>query len=395
MNLLVYGAAGVFALSCLVLFRRPGRPVLGTLTVSTCAAILLGALVLVCAAPPTLAAVNDLTGVVNFGAPLTYGMLSAYSCALLVLLVNWRGGPRSRIRRRVLASMAAYAVLIAALVVLFTLAEAPDERLTDLDTYYANTPFMREMILLYLAGHSAATLVMCAVCVKWGREVTGLLRTGLRLILAGSLLDLVGFQLAKYTAVVARWYGHDVDFLSTTLAPPMASLGALVCSAGFVLPRLLPAAVAQWRGLGDYRRLGPLWALLRFAPTAPKPAASWWQSPRERLQWREVSIHDALLALAPYFDDRVREREHEAALRAGRTARQARLAAEAAMLTDAARRAAAHEEPPADPSTYRLHATQVSGPGALVELARTLGRAPAGAPAREGTVRAAHGWTHG
>ncbi|MET9252765.1 MAB_1171c family putative transporter [Streptomyces sp. NPDC048182] len=378
MSVVVYLAAGAFALSSLVLLRRPRTPVRAPLALSTCAAVLLGASVLVCAAPATLAVVNDLTGVPNFGAPLTYGMLSAYSCALLVLLVNWRGGPRARVRRRVLRCVAAYAVLIVAIVVLFLLADPDTERLTDLDTYYANTRYMREMILLYLAGHSAATLVMCAVCARWAREVTGLLRLGLRLILIGSLLDVVGFQLAKYTAVAARWSGHDLDFLSTDLAPPMASLGALTFSAGFVLPRLLPAAVAQWQGLDDYRRLGPLWRLLRFAPTAPKPPAAWWQLPRERLQWREVSIHDALLALAPYFDDRVRERERAAALRAGRSAHEARLAAEAAMLADAAQRAAAREEPPPRPSTYRLHATEVTGPGGLVELARNLDRSPAG-----------------
>ncbi|MFV0136173.1 MAB_1171c family putative transporter [Streptomyces sp. HMX87] len=395
MSLVVYLAALVFGLACVVLFRRPRLAVSDPLTLSTCAAIVLGALVFVCSAPLTLAAVNDWTGVPNFGAPLTYGMLSAYSCSLVVLLINWRGGPRERVRRRVLRTMAAYALLIVAVVVLFALADARTERLTDLDTYYANTPYMREMILLYLVGHSAALVMMCAVCVKWSREVTGLLRTGLRLILTGCLLDVVGFQLTKYLAIVARWSGHDLDFLSTVIAPPMASLGALTCSAGFVLPRLLPAAVAHWRGLGDYRRLGPLWALLRFVSTAPKPPVSWWQSPRERLQWREVSIHDALLALAPYFDDRVREREREAALRAGRSAHQARLAAEAAMLADAARRVAAREAPLDSPSTHRLHATEVSGPSGLVELAEALAASPAASAVCEGTVRAAHGWNQG
>ncbi len=238
-------------------------------------------------------------------------------------------------------------------------------------------------------------LMMCAVCVRWSREVTGLLRTGLHLILTGCLLDVVGFQLTKYAAVAARWAGHDLDFLSTAVAPPMASLGALTCSAGFVLPRLLPAALAHWRGLDDYRRLGPLWSLLRFVTTAPKPPAAWWQLPRERLQWREVSIHDALLALAPYFDDRVRTRERDAALRAGRSAHQARLAAEAAMLADAARRAAAREAPLEAPSTHRLHATEVCGTSGLVELAEALAASPAANAVREGTVRAAHGWNHG
>ncbi len=387
----MYLAAGLFGLSAVVLLRRPRTAVRDPLTLSTCVAIVLGSLVFVCSAPLTLATVNDLTGIPNFGAPLTYGMLCAYSCSLLILVIHWRGGPRERVRRMVLRSIAAYVPLVAAIVVLFALGDAHTERLTDLDTYYANTPYLREMILLYLVGHSAATLTMCALCVKWSQEVTGLLRAGLRLILAGSLLDVVGFQLTKYTAVVARWSGHDLDVLSTKVAPPLASLGALLCSAGYVLPRLLPLLVAHARSLRDYRRLGPLWSRVRFGSNAPRPPSSLWQSPRARLHWREVSIHDALLGLAPYFDDGVRERALTAARRAGRGAHEARIAAEAAMLADAARRAAAREEPLQAPSGYRLHATEVSGTGGLVELALALAHAPAETAAPESTVRTPHG----
>ncbi|MEY9991068.1 hypothetical protein ABIE67_003100 [Streptomyces sp. V4I8] len=393
MSLVVYLAAVALALSAAVLFRRPrttaGKPSpTNPLTVSTCVAITLGAVVFLCSAPMTLAAVNDLTGIPNFGAPLTYGLLSAYSCSLLILLINWRGGPREGVRRLVLRCIAVYVPLIVAIVVLFALADARVERLTDLDTYYADTPYMSAMIVLYLLGHSAAMVAMSVVCVRWGREVTGLLRTGLRLIFVGALLDLVGFQLTKYTAVVARWYGHDLDFLSTTVAPPMAALAALICCAGFVLPRLLPAAVGHWRGLRDYRKLDPLWSRVGFVSTAPKPPSPWWQLPEERLHQREVAIHDALLALAPYFDDRVRERALSAALGDGRRAHEARVAAEAAMLTTAAHRAAAREEPLRTPSTYRLHATEVSDTGGLVELAQALGRTGAADTVREGTVRA-------
>ncbi|MEU8649971.1 MAB_1171c family putative transporter [Streptomyces sp. NPDC048737] len=391
MSLVVYLAGAVLLLSAAVLFRRPRSAAPNPLTVSTCVAITLGAFVFVCSAPVTLAAVNDLTGIPNFGAPLTYGMLSAYSCSLLILLAYWRGGPPERVRRQVLRGIAVYGPLIVAVIVLFALADAPVERLTDLDTYYANTPYMREMIVLYLLGHTAAIGAMAVVCVKWAREVTGLLRTGLLLILVGALLDLVGFQLTKYTAVVARWTGHDLDFLSTSVAPPMAALGALLCSAGYVLPRLLPAAVAHGRGLRDHRRLLPLWARVGFVSVAPKPPVSWWRLPEERLHWREVAIHDALLALAPYFDDRVRARALAAALGEGRGAHEARIASEAAMLAEAARRAAAREAPCATASTHRLHATEVSGAAGLVELARELARTPVPDTAGEGTVKAFHG----
>ncbi|MEU3251644.1 MAB_1171c family putative transporter [Streptomyces sp. NPDC006997] len=383
MSYVVYLAAAALGLSGVLLFRRPRNP----LVLSTSVAITLGALVFLCSAPLTLAAVNDLTGIPNFGAPLTYGMITAYSCALLILLTHWRGGSRARVRRLVLRSVAAYTLLVVAIIVLFAHADADTERLRDLDTYYANTPYMREMILLYLLGHSAATLVMAAVCVRWAREVTGLLRTGLRLIVLGAMVDVTGFQLAKYTAVAARWTGHDLDTLSTNVAPPMASLAGLLCAAGFVLPRLLPSLTAHWRGLTDYRRLTPLWSLLRHVSTSPKPPTSWWDLPPTRLHWREVCIHDALLALAPYFDDRIRAHAHAAALRAGASPHQARVTAEAAMVTDAARRAAAREAPLDRPSAHRLHATEASGTSDLVELSQALHHPLPPAARREDTAR--------
>ncbi|MCD7439649.1 hypothetical protein K4B79_15610 [Streptomyces lincolnensis] len=392
MSLVVYLAAAVFGSVCFVIFRsRPRSAVPNPLTVSTCAAIVLGSLTFVCAAPVTLAAVNDLTGVPNFGAPLTYGVLTAYSCSLLILLIHWRGGSPDHIRRLALRATAVYAALIVAIVTLFVLADADTERLSDLDTYYATTPFMREMTLLYLLGHTAAMGAMCVVCVKWIREVTGLLRAGLRLILAGALLDVVGFQFTKYTAVVARWTGHDLDFLSTQVAPPMAALAALTFSLGFVLPRLLPAVRAHRDAVDAYRSLGPLWSRIRFASTAPEPPSVRWQLPQDRLRWREVAIHDALLTLAPYFDDQVRESALDTALREGRDAHEARVTAEAAMVADAARRASHRLQPAPAPSTHRLHATEVSGTDGLLELARALDRSTRVTTVPEGTVRATPG----
>ncbi|MGC4982163.1 MAB_1171c family putative transporter [Streptomyces sp. DT193] len=391
MSLVVYLAALLLALSAVLLFRRPRAALRNPLTASTCATVSIGALCFTCSAPVTLAAVNRLTGVPNFGAPLTYSMISAYSCSLIILLIQWRGGPPELVRRSTRQAVTVFGLLIIAVIVLFTLADPRTERLNDLDTYYANTPYMREMIVLYLVGHGACIAVMSAVCLKWMREVTGPLRTGLRLILVGLLLDLAGFEIAKITAVVARWLGRDLDFLSTNVAPPVVSLGALFCSAGFTIPRLLPPAITHWRSLNDYRRLTPLWTEVQWAATAPKPSPSWWELPYARLQWLEVSIHDALLALAPLFDDRVRQISLATALDEGNSPSQARVIAEAAMLADAARQAAA----PADrrfnePSTYSLHATGAVVTTGLVELAQALGQSPVVAAARRGSVTASH-----
>jgi hypothetical protein len=217
---------------------------------------------------------------------------------------------------------------------------------------------MREMIVLYLLGHLASTIVLSVVCLKWIRgEVTGLLRVGLRLILAGLLLDVLGFELTKVTAVVARWYGYDVDFLSTTVAPPAASLGALIYSAGFVLPRLVSAA-SEKQSLANYRALLPLWAVLKDVTTTPRTEqrrALWRQLPSSRLYLLEAQIHDALLDLTAHFDQRIGEAAHSVALEAGRSREEARIAAEKAMIIDAILRASGRTTGAADPpDEFRL-----------------------------------------
>ena len=84
--------------------------------------------------------------------PLVYLLLSAFSGSCLVLIINWRGGPPETTRRLSRRWIAGYGAVCAAIVLLFVLGEAPVERLRDFDTYYANTPYIREMIVLYLTG---------------------------------------------------------------------------------------------------------------------------------------------------------------------------------------------------------------------------------------------------
>ncbi|MEU9391922.1 DUF6545 domain-containing protein [Streptomyces sp. NPDC048324] len=357
MSLVVYAAAVLLVVAAMMIRRSRTTP-RTPLTVPTRATAFLGAVCFICAAPATLAAVNSATGIPNFGAPLTYSVISAFSCSLIILLIYWRGGPRDRIRRMVRLSIAVYSALIVTIIVLFFLADADTERLRDLDTYYANTPYMREMIVLYLLGHLASTIVLSVVCLKWIRgEVTGLLRVGLRLILAGLLLDVLGFELTKVTAVVARWYGYDLDFLSTTVAPPAVSLGALIYSAGFVLPRLVSAA-SEKQSLANYRALMPLWTALKDITSTPRTEPRrrlWRQLPSIRLYLLEAQIHDALLDLTAHFDQGVGEAARGAALEAGKSQDEARVAAEKAMIVDAILRASGRTTGAADPpDEFRL-----------------------------------------
>lgn len=199
------------------------------------AILLVGSAVCVLSAPPTIRYVNDATGVANFSAPLVYAGMTALSASYLVLMIRWKGGPPETQQRAARLVLGVYALVIAGIWVLFVLAEVPVERTQDLDTYYANTPCMREMIVLYMVAHTAATVALAVMSVSWLREVRGVTRVGLILLIVGLTFD-AGYQIAKYTAIAARWNGVDWDFLSTDVSPPLVMLAGITTAAGFAVP---------------------------------------------------------------------------------------------------------------------------------------------------------------
>ncbi|MYW47682.1 hypothetical protein GT346_31330, partial [Streptomyces sp. SID161] len=149
----VLTAALVIKLPSIIrLWRDPLMRAVGGLLLLACA-------VFVFCTPSTIARVNRLTGVPNFAAPWCYSLITAFCGCCLLLIITWRNGPAGRsaaTRRARHWVVGAYAGVIVALWALFLLAGPHEERLRDLDTYYATTPFLREEILLYLGAHAVA-----------------------------------------------------------------------------------------------------------------------------------------------------------------------------------------------------------------------------------------------
>ncbi|MFI6288978.1 MAB_1171c family putative transporter [Streptomyces sp. NPDC051018] len=324
---------GAFLLKVPALRRNPRDALLRCV----CVLLLLASLVFLLAAVPVLAAVNRLTGIPNLAAPLVYSVLSALSGVCIVLVIIWRGGTTERTKRASFRCLAAYGVVIVALGVLFALGDAPVERLRDLDTYYAGTPYIREMIVLYLLAHTVAAGVTTILCWRWSLRVHGVLRVGLTLIVCGYLLNL-GYDAAKFTAVGGRWTGHDLDWLSTHVARPLASASALLIGAGFVFPLVAQRIRIEWGAAVRHRRLGTL--VRRLTSTAgrgaPGVAIGPWASMELRLTQREAAIHDGIIALRPYFDEELRSRVESTALDRGHSPAEARIIADAGMIAAAA-----------------------------------------------------------
>ncbi|MGC9377635.1 MAB_1171c family putative transporter [Streptomyces sp. MH13] len=300
--------------------------------------LLLACAVFVFVAPSTIVWVNRVTGVPNISAPWVYSLLTAFCGSCLVLIIAWRDGLSERTastRRATRWVVTAYGSVIVALWVLFVLADVPVERTRDLDTYYANTPFMREEILLYLVAHTTAVLITSKLIWNWIRTggFDAWLRWGLKFLGVGYALNLA-FDAAKLTAVTARWTGNDLDWLSLDVAPALACLSAVSIAVGFILPHAGQYLHERWRIRLAHRQLRPLYRLMRTVHGSGVPFVLR-ASPELRLTRRETFIRDVLLPLARRTDERQRERSYAAALGLGFPPERARALAAAVVILDA------------------------------------------------------------
>jgi hypothetical protein len=321
--------------------------------------LLLACSVFVFVAPSTIARVNRLTGIANFSGPWVYSLLTAFCASCLLLIITWRSGlsdRSARTRRAMRGVVAVYSGVIVALWVLFALADVPVERLRDLDTYYANTPYMREMIVLYLLAHTTAALITNWLIWNWIRTdgLDAWLRWGLKFLGVGYTLQLV-FDAAKLTAMVARWTGRNLDWLSTAVAPPIACLSAILIAVGFILPHAGQYLHDRWRIRLAHRELRPLYLLMKTVNGGGVPLMLR-ATPELRLIRRETFIRDVLLPLARFVDEEQRDRSYDAAVARGLPPERAKALAAAVAVLDAieARSAARDGEGGGDADTTDL-----------------------------------------
>ncbi|MET9151926.1 MAB_1171c family putative transporter [Streptomyces griseoflavus] len=334
----VYGAMLllVCALKIPALLRRRHD----TLLRAACLLLLAAGCLMIFAAPDSITALNRLTGITNFAAPVVYATTTAFAGASLLLIINWRPAPPERTRRASRLCVTAYGLTVLAIAVLFWAGDTPTEQPTLFDAHYATTPFIREMIVTYLTAQGVAMMTASILCLRWSREVHGWLRAGLR-VLAPAYLIIVCYDVLRLTAVTARWTGHHLDFLVDEISPRLAAPASVLGILGFVLPLLGPRLADTTRAVRQLRQLAPLWRALRDTPTpgAIRVPLPWWRTPPAvLLTGRKTALYDAILALTPYCDPAVREAAHRTALRHTGDAAHAAVTADAAMLLAARER---------------------------------------------------------
>ncbi|MEW2284445.1 MAB_1171c family putative transporter [Streptomyces sp. NPDC047841] len=267
--------------------------------------------------PANLHRINVLTDIPNFAGLWVYSLLTAYCGACLWLIITWREPPSAVRRRRTRLVRVAYTVIIVGLWTTFLLGDHRAERTRDLDTYYADTPWMREFVLLYLVAHLVSALVAAGMLWAWYREVEDTwLRRAVIFLQVAYALGLL-YDAAKLAAIGARWSGRDWDWLSTYAAPPFAIAEAVLVAVGFIAGQAGPWAAEHRRLVRTHRRLKPLWQAM-LAVTAPAaPATGRVSGAALRLELRRAAINDGLLKLAPHLSPARRERTRTAATAAG------------------------------------------------------------------------------
>ncbi|WP_404959628.1 DUF6545 domain-containing protein [Streptomyces sp. 147326] len=320
---------------------------------AACVLLFAGGCSMLLAAPGSIVALNRLTGMANLAAPVFFATMTAFSGASLLLIINWRPTPPQQTLRASRLCVAVYSLAILTIFALYWAGSAPVEQVALFDVYYADTPYIREMILTYLLAQGVAMTAASALCWRWSREVHGSLRAGLR-ILAPAYLLIVCNAVVRLVAVAARWTGHNLDFLVDEVSPQLVAPSTILGAVGFALPLAGPRVMTSARAVRQLWQLAPLWRALQDVPTpnAVRASLPWWgTAPTVLLTARKTALYDALLTLTPYCDPAVREVAYRAALCKDDDVFSAAVTADAAMLLIARERQRAVPEQPRD-ATY-------------------------------------------
>lgn len=362
--------------------RNPSR-------IAVCGALALLGSTFTASTPAVWSWLDRITGVANLAALWAHLCVVAFS-GTVQLLVLWWVNPPEVARRRARARLALLAVAAVALVVLFLAAGPTEPHTTDFVATYAERPVFAAYLIVYLSAFAIGMVDVVRLCWPYA-HVAGRswLRRGLRTTAIGAACGLL-YAGVRVADVIGAQAGADIRRWEP-LAPPAASLGALLVILGLTMPAWGPR-LSQFRGWvrrrRQYRQLQPLWSdLHRLMPqiALDPPVATPLSNLDRRLYRRVIELYDGSLALRPYLDEAAASRAGRIGTRLGLRSDDLAAVMEAARLRGAVRayahgapRAAGDEDGDDEPAPGRPD----EGTDLAQEVARLVrvSRAYAGSP---------------
>jgi hypothetical protein len=312
------------------------------------------------ASPVVYRAIGAASGRSSLATLVVYSFIILFSAHAHMLAIIWAAEVK-RVRTprgRILAHVAIYAAILAAMAVTFLRAgiTGPEHPLA-FNTTHADNPDVILFLIVFMAGLSYSMLSAAWECRQGTRTESERLRRGLHHISVASLF-IFGYVVFAGPSLAAAAAGHHEWDPLTDLAAVSGTVGAFILNWGFSGP----VVQVWWRDRRDYRRLRVLWETAVYgsgrtvALAPPSRMVERW-SLLSAGAWllirRLADICDAERALAPWMDPRLARAVEDAA--AGQRkwpAEDVRALASAAMLVDAVARRR-RGEPPSHQATTR------------------------------------------
>ncbi|BCB80056.1 hypothetical protein Pflav_064660 [Phytohabitans flavus] len=207
--------------------RSPSR-------VAVCAALALLGSTFTVSTPAVWGWLDRITGVANLAALWAHLSVVAFS-GTVQLLVLWWVYPAEAARKRTRTRLAFLVVTGVALVVLFLAAGPTEPRTTDFVATYAGHPIFAAYLLVYLSAFALGMVDVVGLCWPYARVAgRSWLRRGLRTTAVGAASGLV-YSAVRVADVIGAQVGADIRRWEP-IAPPAASLGALLVILGLTMP---------------------------------------------------------------------------------------------------------------------------------------------------------------
>jgi hypothetical protein len=213
------------------------------------------------ATPAIWVQVDKITGLPNSAALIYQCLVIFYTACIQSRLLYWLDPETAGRRMRWRLVLAGFT--IAAMTVLFLLADVGEQRVRDFVVHYAGMPIMGLYVLIYLTTFVIGRIDVTRLSLRYGPQAGGWLRRGLYLVAAGGVAGII-YWMARMADVIAPMVGINPLHWEVP-----AALAAVACSIlnmiGLTMPSWGPllSGVASWHvQRRQYRALHPLWASL-------------------------------------------------------------------------------------------------------------------------------------